>query len=251
MKFHLILSLLDKREKRQLIFIFLSLLIMGFVELLGIGSIGPFISIVSNPQIIYSNVYLNKIYTFFNFTSDNDFIIVSGILVIIVLALSNLFLSLINFIIYYYCGKRQHSIAMRLMEKYLRQPYIFFLNINTAELSRNILGDVGTFVRNELINLLQLISSSIIALAIIILLIIMNPLLALIISMVLSVSYIVIFTITRKFLSRKGKERSVYNTLKYKYINETFGGIKDIKILGKEKVFLKFFSEPSKKICHE
>jgi ABC-type multidrug transport system fused ATPase/permease subunit len=136
---------------------------------------------------------------------------------------------------------------MNLLEKYLRQPYIFYLNINTANLSKNILVDILVFVSNTLVSLLQIIASSIISLSIIILLIILSPILALILSLILGISYISIFSIVRKFLAKKGKERTLQNSLKFKYINETFGGIKDIKILGKEKVFLNFFSGPSKK----
>jgi ABC-type multidrug transport system fused ATPase/permease subunit len=249
MKLSLILSFFTKREKTQLLFIFMAMLVMGFIELLGVGSIGPFISVVSNPEIIHSNVYLDKAYTLFNFSSDTDFIIASGVAVIVIIALSNICLSSINFLIYFYSAKRRHSLAMNLLEKYLRQPYIFYLNINTSDLSKNILGDVQTFVSNILISLLQVISSSIISLAIIILLVIINPFLALILSFFLGLSYVSIFSIVRKFLAKKGKDRAFQHSLKYKYISEIFGGIKDIKILGKEKIFLNFFSGPSKKFA--
>jgi ABC-type multidrug transport system fused ATPase/permease subunit len=223
------------------------LLIMGFVELVGVGSISPFISVVSNPNIIHTNKYLNMAYDYFQFSSDNQFIVILGICVIVVLTLSNVCLSLINFIIYFFSAKKEHALSMRLLEKYLRQPYLFFLNVNSAELSRNILGDIGSFISNVLIKFLNLISAVIISLSIIILLIIINPLLALVISLILSLSYIVIFAIVRNYLARKGIERSILNTLRFKYINEIFGGIKDIKILGKEKVFMDFFFIPSKK----
>jgi ABC-type multidrug transport system fused ATPase/permease subunit len=248
MKLNLILSFFNKREKNQLLFILLAMLVMGFIELLGVGSIGPFISIISNPDIIHSNAYLNKAYTIFNFSSDKNFIIASGIAVIAIIALSNICLSGINFLVYFYSAKRKHSISMSLFEKYLRQPYIFYLNINTADLSKNIISEVPIFVTNVLIASLQIISSFIVSLSIITLLIIINPFLALIISLVLGLSYILIYSVVRKFLARKGKERELQLRLKYKYINETFGGIKDIKILGKEKVFLNFFSDPSKKL---
>jgi ABC-type multidrug transport system fused ATPase/permease subunit len=247
MKLNLILSFFNKHEKNQLLFILLAMLVMGFIELLGVGSIGPFISIISNPDIIHSNAYLNKAYTIFNFSSDKNFIIASGIAVIAIIALSNICLSGINFLIYFYSAKRRHSLAMNLLEKYLRQPYIFYLNINTADLSKNILVDILVFVSNTLISLLQITASSIIALSIIVLLIIINPILALVLSFILGIFYIFIFSIVRKFLVRKGKERALQNSLKFKYINETFGGIKDVKILGKEKTFLNFFSGPSKK----
>jgi ABC-type multidrug transport system fused ATPase/permease subunit len=244
-----ILSLLDKSERGKLIFIVFAMLVMGVIELVGVGSLGPFISIVSNPDIIHTNVYLNKAYAYFKFSSDNSFIVFAGIAVIAVLFFSNFFLACVNFIINYYAGKRRHSMAMRLFEKYLRQPYIFFLNTNTAELSRSILGDISTFVDRILITSLNLISSAIICLAIIILLILINPLLSLIVSSVIGASYIIIYSIVRKFINRIGLERSVQNTLKYKYVNETFGGIKDIKILGKERVFLNLFSGPSRKFA--
>ncbi|GHT56231.1 ABC transporter ATP-binding protein [Spirochaetia bacterium] len=247
MNLKLIPTLLTAAEKRRLVLVLILLLVMGFIELVGIGSLGPFISVVSNPQMIHTNTYLSSVYTYFNFTSDSRFIVVFGIAVVIVLALSNFCLAAINYIILRYSNNRRHSIAMRLLEKYLRQPYIFYLNAKTSELSRNILNDVGNFVSNVLLALLQLISGSIVSLSIFILLIIINPLLALIVSAVLGLSYVIIFSVVRKFLARKGAERTVQNALKYKYVNEIFGGIKDIKILGKEHVFLNFFSGPSQK----
>jgi ABC-type multidrug transport system fused ATPase/permease subunit len=219
---------------------------MGFIELIGVGSIGPFISIISNPDIIHTNVYLNAIFTRFNFETEGSFIIAFGIAVIITLALSNLCLAAVNFIIYYYSGKRRHSISMRLFEKYLRQPYIFYLNVNSAELIKRM-GDINTFVADVLINLLHMISGIIISLSIIILLIIINPLLALLISSVLGVSYVIIFLLVRQYLTKKGQERNALNTLRYKFFIEAFGGIKDIKILGKERVYLNFFAYPSLK----
>jgi ABC-type multidrug transport system fused ATPase/permease subunit len=246
-RFSLILGILNRHEKRQLVFVFLSLLVMGFIEFLGVGSIAPFISIASNPQIIHTNPYLEKIYAFFNFTSDTSFIIFFGILVIAVFTLSNFSLAAINFVIHVFSGKRRHSISMRLFEKYLRQPYIFFLNTNSALLIKSILSDVTTYVVDELICLLQLVASSIICISIIALLVVLNPYLAIITSLSLGLIYIFIFSAIKKFLSRIGEERSVQDVFRYKYINEAFGGIKDIKIIGKEKNFLSLFSTPSKK----
>jgi ABC-type multidrug transport system fused ATPase/permease subunit len=248
-KFKLLFSLLNKREKKQLLLIFIVLFMMGLMELIGVGSISPFITIVSNPEIIHANEYLNKIYALFDFSSDNQFIMAFGVLVIGVIGFSNLFLAGCCFINNYYVGKRFHSIAMRLLDKYLRQPYVFYLTANTADLSKNILSDVSTYVNRVLLAVLHFITSAIISFFIIFLLIMMNPGLALVVSVTLGLSYFIVFTFVRKSLAKKGNERAVYNTLKYKYINEAFGGVKDIKILGKEKVFLDFFSVPSKKFA--
>jgi ABC-type multidrug transport system fused ATPase/permease subunit len=242
-----ILSLLNKREKKQLVLVIFILLVMGFIELIGVGSIGPFVSIVSNTAIIHTNPYLQKAFDFFHFSSDVNFIISFGIAVAITLAVSNICLAFINYLLYSYTGKRNYSISMRLFEKYLRQPYIFFLNTNTATLANNILNEVNSLVNGVLLNFLNLISSGIIAASVIVLLFIVQPFLALAISVVFSLLYILIFYTVRKFLDKKGRERYTLNMLKHKYVNETFGGVKDVKILGKERVFLNLFKEPTRK----
>ncbi|MDR0644368.1 MAG: ABC transporter ATP-binding protein/permease [Treponema sp.] len=244
-----ILSLLNKREKRKLVFVVFILLIMGFIELVGVGSIGPFVSIISNPTMIHTNPYLQKAFDFFHFFSDINFIITFGIAVAVMLAVSNVCLAFINYLLYSYTGKRNYSISMRLFEKYLHQPYIFFLNTNTADLSNNILNEAATLVNGVLLNFLNLISSGVISLSIIALLFMVQPILALVISVVFSLAYILIFYTVRKFLDRKGKERYMLNMLKHKYVNETFGGIKDVKILGKEKVSLNLFKDPTRRVA--
>jgi ABC-type multidrug transport system fused ATPase/permease subunit len=242
-----IFSLLSKRERRKFGIVFCAFLVMGFIELAGVGSIGPFISVASNPAMIHSNKYLAALYEYFQFQSDSSFIFACGITVIVVLCISNLSLAGINFISYRVAASSRYSISMRLLEKYLRQPYLFYLNTNSASLSNKVLNEVNGFVSAALLSSLQLISAAVISVFIITLLIVLNPLLALLVSLVLGLSYLFIFLVIRKYIARKGKESLIYNTKKYKYINETFGGIKDIKILGKEQVFINLFKEASYK----
>jgi ABC-type bacteriocin/lantibiotic exporter with double-glycine peptidase domain len=246
-KIKMLLALFDKREKQKLGLVFLILLFIGFIELAGIGSLGPFISVVSNPKGIHTNRYLSKIYRLFNFSSDPEFITALGLASIFLIVISNISLLGANFLIYSYSAKRMHTLSIRLFERYLRQPYIFYLNRSTTELSTHISVDVYSFIHGVLLNLLQFISSIIIALCIIGMLILLNPVLALIASGLIGFSYIIIFSFVKNSLARKGKETNAQNFLKSKYISESFLGIKDIKILGKEKVFLNCFAEPSKK----
>ena len=246
-KFKLIISLLSKREKRQLIFVFLAMLLMGFVEVVGVGSISPFMSVVTNPDLIKTNHYLKLVYSALKFESTKDFIFALGTAVIVFLAISNIGRAGISFIIRYYSGRRLHSVSMRLMERYLHQPYIYFLNTNTADLSKNILSEVSTYVNKVLIISLQLATNAIVSISIIALLVSINPVVALIVSSVLGIVYVLIFSIIRKYLGRKGIERAGVNSLKYKYVSEAFGGIKDVKLLGRENVFLRLFSKPSMK----
>jgi ABC-type multidrug transport system fused ATPase/permease subunit len=202
-KIKLILSLLSSREKKQLFFVVFALLIMGLVEIIGVGSLSPFMAVISNREIIHTNVYLNTVYVYFNFASDSDFIIAFGIAIILVMALGNGCLAGVSFLIRYYTGKRFYSISTRLFEKYLRQPYIFYLNANTADLSKTLLGDTLSYISGVLLQFLQLVSNSIISVFIILLLIAVNPLLSALISALFILSYVSVFSLVRNFLSRK------------------------------------------------
>lgn len=248
-KLKMVLSFLSKREKGQLFLVFFSMVIVGLLEVIGVGSISPFMSVVSNPELIETNQYLNWVYNALKFESAWAFILFMGIFVIVFLAISNASRAVNSFIIEYYSGRRLHSISMRLMKKYLYQPYVFFLNKNTADLSKNILSEVAMLIRGVLLIFMQLVTNIIISFSIIVLLIVINPVVALGVSVVLLIIYFLIFSLVRSILNKKGVERAKANSLKFKYVSEAFSGIKDVKLLGCEETFLGLFSKPSIKFA--
>jgi ATP-binding cassette, subfamily B, bacterial PglK len=74
---------ITQENHRQLVtMIFLFIFISG-LEVFGTGAIGPFIAISTNPDTIASNHWLHSIYQQFNFNSQQQFLIVLGLLVII------------------------------------------------------------------------------------------------------------------------------------------------------------------------
>lgn len=245
-KIRMILSLLTVSEKRKLIVVFFAMLIAGALEIIGVGSIMPFISVASDPASIKSNKLLNWAFTTFGFTDPQRFVFFLGIAVIGFILVNNLGRTAISYIIHRFSGMRLHWISLRLLRKYLRQPYIFFLNQNSSDLSKNILSEVAVVVNRVLIILLQMISNTVISICIIGLLFFVDPLLALTVSIVLGVSYFVIFGLVRNYLGRKGIERAQVNTDRYKYVYEALGGIKDVKLLGREEVFLDLYAKPSR-----
>ena len=249
LKFNFIISFLSKKEKRHLFGVFICMVLVGFLEIVGVGSISPFISVVSNPEIIYTNNNLKYIFELFNFKDVSGFIIFLGVVVIVFLTISNLARTGISFLTRYFAGRRLHTISVRLMEKYIYQPYVFFLNKNTSDISKNILGEVSNYVNGVLVTMLQLFTNVIITGSILIFLFIINPLVAVISIGILGFLYITIFFGARVFLHKKGKERAEAQSMKYKYVSEAFNGIKDVKLLNREKIFVDQFSVPSRKFA--
>ena len=91
-----------KTELRKLIYIFIGILIMGLFEVVGVSSVVPFIAVVTSPELIHENIYLNTLYSFFGFQSEVNFIVFLGICIISILLISTLsyFICLSLFLLY-------------------------------------------------------------------------------------------------------------------------------------------------------
>ena len=68
-------TIYDKKQQIKFLFLFCLIVISGFLELVGISLILPFINVVMNPEIIMTNKYLNFVYSFFNISNTTNFLI--------------------------------------------------------------------------------------------------------------------------------------------------------------------------------
>src|SRR6266540_6840937 len=131
--------LFDAKERRQMMLLLVSILVMILLEVAGIASIVPFMAIVSKPEMIHENKYLLFAYQYFDFTSDYRFLLSGGIFALIMLLVSNCYIAFMSWRLTSFGNMQGHRLATRLLSNYLSQPYLFFLNRNTAELGKNVL----------------------------------------------------------------------------------------------------------------
>ena len=115
---------------------------------------------------------------------------------------------------------REYSIGRRIVEGYLRQPYSWFLNRNSAELAKTILSEVNQIMGNGIRPIVDLIARGMIIIAIVTLLIIVDPIIAISVSFLLLSAYLIIFYIVKRYLSRIGSVRLKSNELRFLAISE-------------------------------
>ena len=120
--------LLNKVEKLEGIRLLIMIILMGLFDVLGIASIMPFMTLISDPEVVEKNNYLLSIYTYFNFSSYSEFIFFSGAIVIALIIISSLFKLVTSYLVYRFTFMREHSISVRMLKGYLNQPYEWFLN---------------------------------------------------------------------------------------------------------------------------
>ena len=163
-----LLYLLSYTERKQAVILILMFLLMAILDIIGVASIMPFIYVLSNPDIIETNSIINSVFQASNFIgieTEQQFLFALGIVFFVMLVISLSFKALTTYVQTRYAQMRQYSIAKRLMEGYLYQPYSWFLNRHSADLGKAILSEVGVVVSGGIKPFLNLIAQSVIAFA--------------------------------------------------------------------------------------
>lgn len=244
-----ILFLLTPQERKRASLLLVMILIMAILDTIGIASIMPFIAVLTNPEIVEKNLFLEFIYgksKIFGVENINEFIIFLGFLVFFVLIISLTFKSLTTYAQLRFAQMREHSIGKRLLNGYLSQPYSWSLSRNSADLSKTILSEVNLIILQGIIPMITLISNGTVVIAILILLVIVDPFIAFLISCTLGLSYWIIYKFIRVYLKNIGEERLKVNQLRFTSINEVFGAGKEVKLGGLETNYIDKFSKTSK-----
>ena len=246
--FKKIFNLLTPYEKKRAILLVIVIIITALLDMIGVVSILPFMAVLSNPGLIETNIILKKMFQtsiVIGVENNQQFLFTLGVMSFLLLVTSLVFKALANYIQVRFVNMRQYSISKRLVENYLHQPYSWFLNRHSADLGKTILSEVNQVIGGGMAPLLDLVAKVIVTILIIILLLIVDPKLALIVGFSFITTYVIIYSFTRSYLRRIGKESLKSNQSRFTVVNEAFGAIKEIKVSGVEKTYLKRFSEPS------
>ena len=244
-----LLFLLTPHELKSAGLLLIMILIMALLDMIGVASILPFMAVLTNPSLIETNFTLNKMFrtlSAFGIENNQQFLYILGIFVFALLIISLTFRALTTYLQVRFVERRQCSVAKRLIESYLQQPYSWFLSRHSTDLEKTILSEVSTIVANGLNPIIEVISKVTVIILIIILLVIVDPKLAAIVGFLLFLTYGLIFNFVRKYLKSYGEESLKNNQLRFKAVSEAFEAIKEVKVAGLEKIYIKNFSNSAK-----
>jgi ABC-type multidrug transport system fused ATPase/permease subunit len=244
-------DLLDARERRLAWLVFALMLITAMLETVGVASVMPFISVLSNPDVVQNNRFLNSIYEFLGFQSTDAFLLFLGVVVFLFLVGSLAFKGFTFWAQIRYSHLRNHALGCRLIARYLGQPYHWFLDRHTANLSTTLLAEVNRVVQGAMFPAMQVIANGLVVVFLLTFMVLIDPLLAAVAAVALGGIYSVIYLLTRHYLARIGDERLRANRERFHVVQEAFGGIKDVKIAGLEDTLVGRFRNPSRRLAHK
>lgn len=243
-------DLLDAKERRDAWIVLAIAAVAALSSAAMVGSIMPFLTILSDPSKIQSVKAFSWFYDNLGFNSSFEFVVALGIVSLLVIILTSLVGIAKVYVVARYTNMRVFSISCRLLVAYLRQPYVFFLNRHGGDMSMRVLAEADRVVLVFLQPIFELIVSLLSVIAIVILVLWIDPVVALAVFAVLGGIYGAIYLGCRLYLERFGNERVVANTQRYRTTHEIFGGIKDIKLSGHEVAYVARYAKPTRVFAH-
>ena len=241
------LDLLDRRERRRLHILMGVMVIVTFAEVLSIATLLPFLSVLAEPEQIAQNAYLSAMYDGLGFTSIYAFQIFLSVVVFAVV-LSGLMLKTAGiYALTLFVTMRGYTISSRLLQGYLHQPYAWFLERNSAGVAKSVLSEVEKLIGNVVLPGTKLIANFVLAFVLVTLLVIINPMVALVSALVMGGGYVLIYIGVRNLLARIGAARMQANEERFMLTQEAMGGFKEVKLSGLEDSYVRRFNDPAKR----
>ena len=226
---------------KKIFFLSIFIILGSFFEVIGIGLIGPFISMLLDDTIISSNVYLSKIYSNVPTLIQQNFITFFGLTLILTFLIVNLFLAILFYSIEKVARESTADLSVNLLKNYFKKEYIFFTKTNSSDLVKNIVIETQQVVHGIVLPILQTIGRFFIIISIFLLLISINFELTFWIILFFFILFFFIFNFVKNKLRKIGIQRSYYDKLRFIISNETINSIKEAKKLKLENFFINKF----------
>lgn len=215
---------------------------MSALEVVGVGAVFWFIRLVTEPELIETTRLLKEIQIYLDPHDETPFLICVGIILFLVTGIRNGMAGLTLYAQERFVVRQNLGFSIRLIEAYTKKSYLWFVQQNSADLTKKVVNDTWEISEKILYPIVDMTAKSIASLAIIALLFFVDVLLTVMVLATLLVLAILFYAFLQKRLHFVGSSLMKADSTRFKCIAEIFGGLKEIKVYGSEKYFYKKFS---------
>jgi ABC-type multidrug transport system fused ATPase/permease subunit len=228
--------------RKKLVAVSVLSLAQGVFQVIGVTSIFPFLAIAADPDRIRHSQFGLRFLALLPPMGNRELLITAGVIAIAALLLSNGVNLLAEYARTRYAHSFGHWLRVRLLRRMASQPYGYFLQRNSGDLLKKVVGDVMNYVSGVLLPLLDSIARSLTAVLLLATLFLVQPVIALSAALGLGMFYLIIF----RLLARKRREANeglrTSFAGSYREAQQMLGGIKPVKVHRAEEHFLSRFA---------
>ena len=224
----------------NLFILYISLIFLSLIEIVGLGTIPLIVSAMINPGIINNFLGFDLTAIIQETFGVKNIILFLSFVIIAVFALKAIYLLIVNYYELFIIKKIKIKISQHLVKSYVLKPYIFFINRNSSNISKNILAEIDysiTYLRS----IFQAVRELTLLISILILLFIIEPIIVIsVFSIVLLFLAIFLLSVNKNLASIR-KHRVAYLQGIFKVTHQLFAAIREVKVFKKENFFLDKF----------
>ena len=234
--------LITKRQRLGLALLTVLLLIGMFFEVFGLGILLPAITIILNPNIITENELISSFSDLFGIENHIQLVVAFLIIILVIYLIKTIFLVYLSFKQNRFLNNLTVYISNSLFKKYLNAPYSFYLLRNSTSLIKNLQVEVMYFQVYCLAFLTVLIEGGLV-IAVIGTLIYIEPIGAFSIGLFFGILSFIFYSTFKVKLKKWGLYRENLDERISKITIESLSVIKDLKVLGRENLFIEKYSK--------
>jgi ABC-type multidrug transport system fused ATPase/permease subunit len=230
-------------ERREAIGLLLLMFFGMILETLSVGLVVPALAFMARSDLATQFPALANWLSRFGALSQEQLVVGGLVALVVIYILKGAFLAFLAWKNLRFVFGMQAQMSLRVFTAYLRQPYTFHMQRNSAELIRNALGEVYVLMHYGLYEALRFIAETLVIVGILSLLLYIEPFGA-----ALSMSTLVLigggfYLLTRKRMLRWGELRQSYERMRLQYMQEGLAGVKELLLLGREDEFIRRYRE--------
>ena len=234
--------ILNKKQKSRMKLLVVMMIIGALLETVSISLVLPIATVLTNPESINGTGLVGSLYRLFQCNSVQSFalLMLFGLLLAFIAKNSFLFIQTKMQLDFVY--NNQFETSRKMMINFMKRPYEYYLNAETAVIQRSITSDVNNMYAMVL-SILQLMSEFVVCAFLGAYLIIQDPIMCVTIGGLLILVLFTIKKVLKPIMIRAGQDNQDYYAGLFKWINQAVTGIKEIKIANKESYFISEYAK--------
>lgn len=238
-------GILTARERKQFLLLLVITFFMALFEVAGVSLIMPLLSLINDPSLAQTDPLLRAFGQVTGLEDVRDLTMAFGLTVLVLLLTGMVVRGAGTYGQTRFCIMRAYGLSLRILERILSQPYVWFLSRNTAEFGQSLLSEIDQVVRRTFLPAVLLVSNVTVVVLIAFTLFLADPRVAIGASIGLVLIYLGVYALLRGKLDEMGKRRVQHNRDRFVTVSEITKSIKEIKLMGLEDFSVTRFDRPS------
>lgn len=234
--------ILDKKQKSRMKLLVVMMVIGALLETVSISLVLPIATVLTDAESIHGDSVVGQLYRFLSCNSVQQFAMLMLVGLLIAFVAKNAFLFVQTKMQLDFVYNNQFETSRKMMINFMKRPYEYYLNAETAVIQRSITSDVNNMYAMVL-SILQLMSEFVVFAFLGAFLVWQDPVMCLVIGGLLILVLFIIKVALKPVMIRAGKENQDYYAGLFKWINQAVTGIKEIKIANKESYFISEYAK--------